>query len=87
MAHCCSEVSLRVLEFNPNSKVSYDLIGTINHNGPSANAGHYIACSKINDNWYKFDDLRVKLIDEKELQTPIISGQEFQPYVLVYRKK
>jgi len=75
-------------EFIPNHKVRpYDLIGTINHHGDTAESGHYIACAKVDDGWYKFNDLRVNLIDEKELQTPMVDGHKFQPYVLVYRKR
>jgi ubiquitin carboxyl-terminal hydrolase 8 len=58
----------------------YDLYGVCNHMGGTG-GGHYTAYVKnANNNWYEFNDISVKNIDEKH----IVSNRA---YCLFYRKK
>jgi ubiquitin carboxyl-terminal hydrolase 8 len=41
---------------------SYDLFGIINHSG-TMNSGHYTAIIKINNNWYEFNDSKVRKVE------------------------
>lgn len=58
----------------------YDLYGICNHIGGSG-GGHYTAFIKnANNNWYEFNDMSVKQIEEKQIVTN-------RAYCLFYRKK
>lgn len=46
----------------------YRLVSFINHQGESANSGHYIAGRIVNENRYIFDDMQVTLVDPAQWQ-------------------
>lgn len=46
----------------------YDLIALVTHEGISANAGHYVALVKEDDNeWIQFDDATKTTLDNDEV--------------------
>jgi ubiquitin C-terminal hydrolase len=60
---------------------SYDLFGIINHSG-TMNSGHYTAIIKINNNWYEFNDSKVRKVEIRK--NYIVSNLV---YCLYYIKK
>jgi len=34
----------------------FELISVIKHIGPNANAGHYVCCRKLGDEWFEIND-------------------------------
>ena len=40
--------------------VKYEIVGVVDHLGPSVNQGHWIAWSKLESQWYKCDDRTVE---------------------------
>jgi len=63
--------------FGPRN-VAYNLIATINHDGPSANSGHYISVIVENG--------RFLICDDSNIVEKSAYGQDFgEPYVLIYQ--
>ena len=59
------DLSLYVADYEENLKY-YDLFAVSNHGG-SLRGGHYWSKALVKDYWYKFDDMTVNKIDEKEV--------------------
>ena len=55
----------------------YNLMGMINHHGSGGKKGHYTAILKQDDYWYKYDDQRVTIVEERT----IVSNEA---YILMY---
>ena len=69
----------------PANNETFALYGICAHHGQSATAGHYIAyCKNYADgNWRKFDDDRVSLLDNHNIEHRV-RGDGFDPYILFY---
>ena len=67
---------------NLNAPKKYELIGVVMHYGESSMSGHFIAyCkSKLDNNWYKYNDSIVTKTNSNELYTAGIA------YILFYHK-
>ena len=63
-----------------NEKISYELVSLINHNGRSLMSGHYTTKAMVGDNYYEFDDTRVKSTSYKNFVNS-------DAYILFYKKK
>jgi uncharacterized UBP type Zn finger protein len=69
---------------------SYELISIIVHIGKEIQGGHYICYSKyINhsrpDDWYKFNDTKVELINVKEIYFG--TDDSTLPYIFFYKRR
>ena len=66
-------------------KLLYNLIGVITHIGESGPNAHFVASCKssVNNNWYRFNDAFVYLIND--VNKEIINFQN--PYILFYQRK
>jgi ubiquitin C-terminal hydrolase len=73
------ELSKYVLGYKKNSYI-YDLYGVCNHSGSNL-GGHYTSIIKNVDNWYKFDDMIIKKINQ---ENEIITQEA---YCFFYRKR
>lgn len=69
---------------------SFSLFAVVIHVGSGMNHGHYVALSKIHDQWFLFDDESVEGIDDSQLHTCFGSSQEgsgnYSGYMLLYQK-
>eukprot|EP01130_Rhizamoeba_saxonica_P010603 TRINITY_DN4361_c0_g1_i1.p1 TRINITY_DN4361_c0_g1~~TRINITY_DN4361_c0_g1_i1.p1 ORF type:complete len:642 (+),score=129.30 TRINITY_DN4361_c0_g1_i1:1003-2928(+) len=77
------------LDSDLEAEVHFDLVGIICHVGLSANSGHYIYYSydKVNGQWWRFDDSRIKATDYPFKADIYNENQtEESPYILIYRK-
>ncbi len=72
---------MKIKNLNPNEKsVTYKLVSILIHKGSSIKRGHYYSCIKtFDENWYLFNDEKVKKINENE-----VFKQE--AYLLFYQK-
>ncbi|KAI5016826.1 hypothetical protein ZWY2020_037204 [Hordeum vulgare] len=66
----------------------YDLIALVTHEGPSANAGHYVALVKEDENeWIEFDDAIKTALDKDEV-LKFTGGGNFQmAYICLYKAR
>ena len=62
----------------------YSLKAIITHQGRSSDSGHYIAFVKVSDQWFKFDDEKVKDVEDEDIQAVNGSGDWHCSYILVY---
>lgn len=62
----------------------YDLVAIICHSGSQVSNGHYIcyALNEENDEWYEFDDYRVRQVNKSEL----LSYTTSNAYILFYQR-
>ena len=70
-----------------NKNANYNLIGIIAQSGGDLSSGHYIAYTKRNDKWYKFDDEKINEI--KKAPSHNIKENDdyiYMPYILFYKK-
>ena len=59
---------------------NYSLAAALIHEGYSTNSGHYLTYVKNpNNNWYCFDDINVRLVNENEVL-------QSHPYILFYQQ-
>ncbi|KAG8957901.1 deubiquitinating enzyme [Tulasnella sp. 419] len=71
----------------------YELIALVTHKGASADSGHYIGWVKAENSdeksdkeeWYKFDDDKVSLVDQDKISSLDGGGQDSTAYILLYR--
>ncbi|KAH6570441.1 hypothetical protein BASA62_004358 [Batrachochytrium salamandrivorans] len=72
---------------NPSGQ--YDLVAVLTHVGRAADSGHYIGWSKQqgSDNWWKFDDDRVSLVNEEDITKLEGGGDWHTAYICLYRSK
>lgn len=72
---------LNINEFEEIKDGEYNLIGVIEHLGPSNISGHFIAsCKHFDGKWYLFSDSKFSCIQDKYRQFG-------EPYLLFYEKK
>ena len=64
-----------------NGKGVYELVGFVQHKGPSASCGHYISVVKQNGNWILYNDEKVGIYPP---ETPPEFGKG---YIYLYRRK
>lgn len=71
---------------NLNEDHRYDLYAVCYHQGDTLETGHYTAACKnpYDQQWYKFDDQRVSLIKNEEVQEKIINNEA---YMLFYQRR
>lgn len=71
---------------NLNEDQRYDLYAVCYHQGDTLETGHYTAACKnpYDQQWYKFDDQRVSLIKNEEVQEKIINNEA---YMLFYQRR
>ena len=62
----------------------YSLKAIITHQGRSSDSGHYIAFVKVSDKWFKFDDEKVKDVEDEDIQAVNGSANWHCSYILVY---
>lgn len=64
----------------------YDLYAVCYHQGDTLETGHYTAACKnpYDQQWYKFDDQRVSLINNEEVSDKIINNEA---YMLFYQRR
>lgn len=64
----------------------YDLYAVCYHQGDTLETGHYTAACKnpYDQQWYKFDDQRVSLINNEEVSEKIINNEA---YMLFYQRR
>ena len=71
---------LNINEFEEIKDGEYNLIGVIEHLGPSNISGHFIAsCKHFDGKWYLFSDSNFRCIQDKYRQFG-------EPYLLFYEK-
>lgn len=70
----------KFIEGTKNTK--YDLYAAINHQGPAANSGHYVAYVKLNNQWYLCNDSAFNRVTETQAQQEINKDG----YILFYQQ-
>ncbi|KAG0175557.1 Ubiquitin carboxyl-terminal hydrolase 14 [Apophysomyces sp. BC1034] len=66
----------------------YELCAVLTHVGRSADSGHYIAWVKKNDDeWHKFDDDKVSIVKDADIQRLDGGGDWHTAYIVLYRAK
>lgn len=50
------------------TRTTYDLQSFVVHHGRALGQGHYTAYALVHENWYHFDDERVKLVGDSDAQ-------------------
>ncbi|ORE09033.1 cysteine proteinase [Rhizopus microsporus var. microsporus] len=66
----------------------YELCAVLTHVGRSADSGHYIAWVKKDTNeWYKFDDDKVSVLQDAEIERLDGGGDWHTAYIVLYRAK
>ncbi|KAI8888581.1 cysteine proteinase [Backusella circina FSU 941] len=66
----------------------YELCAVLTHVGRSADSGHYIAWVKKGaDEWYKFDDDKVSMLRDADIQKLEGGGDWHTAYIVLYRAK
>ena len=75
------ELTISKFEEKTNDKGKYNLIGVIEHLGPSSMGGHFIAnCRHFDGNWYIFSD--------SSISGPSKNYKKYgEPYLLFYRRE
>lgn len=64
----------------------YSLKVVLTHRGRSASAGHYITHCKYGDTWIRFDDSKVKDIEDQDVEALSGSGDWHCSLILIYEK-
>ena len=65
----------------------YDLLAILTHRGRTANSGHYVSHVRIDDQWYRYDDEKVKEIDTDAIDD-LSGGADWHcSYILVYERQ
>lgn len=71
-----------------NPSAMYELCAVLTHVGRSADSGHYISWIKrANNEWFKFDDERVSIVRDEEIQRLDGGGDWHIAYICLYRAK
>jgi ubiquitin carboxyl-terminal hydrolase 14 len=66
----------------------YELCAVLTHVGRSADSGHYIAWVKKNtDEWHKFDDDKVSVLHDADIERLDGGGDWHTAYIVLYRAK
>ncbi|OAD70896.1 hypothetical protein PHYBLDRAFT_187881 [Phycomyces blakesleeanus NRRL 1555(-)] len=66
----------------------YELCAVLTHVGRSADSGHYIAwVKKAEDEWFKFDDEKVSMVRDADIQKLDGGGDWHTAYIVLYRAK
>ncbi|KAI8374137.1 uncharacterized protein BYT42DRAFT_575257 [Radiomyces spectabilis] len=66
----------------------YELCAVLTHVGRSADSGHYIAwVKKADDEWHKFDDDKVSIVRDADIQRLDGGGDWHTAYIVLYRAK
>ncbi|KAF7724077.1 Ubiquitin carboxyl-terminal hydrolase 14 [Apophysomyces ossiformis] len=66
----------------------YELCAVLTHVGRSADSGHYIAwVKKSNDEWHKFDDDKVSIVKDADIERLDGGGDWHTAYIVLYRAK
>jgi ubiquitin carboxyl-terminal hydrolase 14 len=66
----------------------YELCAVLTHIGRSADSGHYIAwVKKAADEWHKFDDDKVSILRDADIQKLEGGGDWHTAYIVLYRAK
>ncbi|KAI8377303.1 hypothetical protein BD560DRAFT_432995 [Blakeslea trispora] len=66
----------------------YELAAVLTHVGRSADSGHYIAWVKKADNeWHKFDDDKVSILQDADIERLDGGGDWHTAYIVLYRAK
>lgn len=79
----------KISSFKFKTKINYNLKGVIIHEG-DVNYGHYFSFIKINEQWFKFDDLRVDEIELEEVMNRSLGNGNKKTencYCLIYTKE
>ncbi|KAI8144544.1 hypothetical protein BJV82DRAFT_607663 [Fennellomyces sp. T-0311] len=66
----------------------YELCAVLTHVGRSADSGHYIAwVKKAEDEWHKFDDDKVSVVKDQDVERLDGGGDWHTAYIVLYRAK
>ncbi|KAI7864610.1 hypothetical protein BDF14DRAFT_1875895 [Spinellus fusiger] len=66
----------------------YELCAVLTHVGRSVDSGHYIAwVKKGDDEWFKFDDEKVSMVHDADIQKLDGGGDWHTAYIVLYRAK
>jgi len=66
----------------------YELIAVLTHIGRSSDSGHYMAwVKKASDQWLKFDDDKVSLVNDEEILKLDGGGDWHTAYLCLYKEK
>ncbi|KAI9495561.1 hypothetical protein BDB00DRAFT_937625 [Zychaea mexicana] len=66
----------------------YELCAVLTHVGRSADSGHYIAwVKKGDDEWHKFDDDKVSIVKDADIERLDGGGDWHTAYIVLYRAK
>ncbi|KAL1928924.1 hypothetical protein VTP01DRAFT_1983 [Rhizomucor pusillus] len=66
----------------------YELCAVLTHVGRSADSGHYIAWVKnAEDKWYKFDDDKVSIVKDADIERLDGGGDWHTAYIVLYRTR
>ncbi|KAJ1658006.1 deubiquitinating enzyme [Dispira simplex] len=72
---------------NPSGQ--YELCAVLTHQGRATNSGHYIAWvrKRDSDDWFKFDDDKVSMVKEADIEKLSGGGDWHTAYICLYRAK
>ncbi|KAI9309293.1 hypothetical protein BJ944DRAFT_236234 [Cunninghamella echinulata] len=66
----------------------YELCAVLTHVGRSADSGHYIGwVKKADDEWFKFDDDKVSMVRDADIEKLDGGGDWHTAYIVLYRAK
>ncbi|KAI7908258.1 uncharacterized protein BX663DRAFT_493537 [Cokeromyces recurvatus] len=66
----------------------YELVAVLTHVGRSADSGHYIAwVKKAEDEWHKFDDDKVSVVRDADIERLDGGGDWHTAYIVLYKAK
>ncbi|EXX79884.1 Ubp6p [Rhizophagus irregularis DAOM 197198w] len=67
----------------------YDLCAVLTHIGRSAESGHYMGWVRKDnsDDWIQYDDDKVKIVSQEDIQKLDGGGDWHMAYILLYRSK
>ncbi|RUP52268.1 hypothetical protein BC936DRAFT_149525 [Jimgerdemannia flammicorona] len=75
-------------DIGANVSAQYELCAVLTHVGRSADSGHYIGWAKRADNeWIKYDDDKVSIVREEDVQKLDGGGDWHMAYICLYRAK
>ncbi|RUO96877.1 LOW QUALITY PROTEIN: hypothetical protein BC936DRAFT_141309 [Jimgerdemannia flammicorona] len=73
-------------DIGANVSAQYELCAVLTHVGRSADSGHYIGWAKRADNeWIKYDDEKVSIVREEDVQKLDGGGDWHMAYICLYR--
>lgn len=64
----------------------YQLKAVLTHQGRSANSGHYITHVKVNDEWIRYNDEKVSVVTEEDIENLKGSGDWHCSFLLIYQQ-